>query len=84
MDMGMIFTCEKCDSDMAVEDVSSTDVVTCHNCGREYTLRWVEAEESWDLTPVEATEEGSTDEGGEPFRVLNEPAALRDDDLDRY
>lgn len=88
MDMSKVFSCEKCDRDMDVEDVYNTDLVSCHNCGQEYTLRWLEEEEAWELIMVEPfeEEEGNIPEEREedPFHAFNEPAAPRDDDFDRY
>ena len=88
MEMGKIFTCQECDANIEVEDVFNTDSVVCHNCGQTYTLRWVEREKAYDLLPVEAVEPEARNRAGkeedEPFRVLNEPAGPREDDLDRY
>lgn len=87
-DMDKMFTCLECDADMEVADVYNTDTVICHNCGQSYSLTWVESEESWELTPIEPVEEGSRErdreEGDDSFGVLDNPAALREDDFDRY
>lgn len=87
-DMDKMFTCPECDADMEVEDVYNAGTVTCHNCGKSYDLVWIESESSWELIPIEPVEEGSregeSEEGDDAFRVLDNPAALREDDLDRY
>lgn len=86
-EMDKMFTCQECDADMEVADVYNTDTVVCGNCGQSYTLSWIETEESWELIPIEAVEEsreGPGEEGDDAFRVLDNPAALRSDDFDRY
>jgi transcription elongation factor Elf1 len=87
-DMDKMFTCQQCDSDMEVSDVYNTDTVVCGNCGQSYSLVWIESEEVWELIPIEPVEEESRErdreEGDDTFQVLENPAALRRDDFDRY
>ncbi len=88
MDRSKMFTCQKCDADMEVPDTYNMSSIVCHRCGQTYTLQWVERESAYEMTPVEPVEEETRNtaeaEEDEPFRVLNEPAATRKDDIDRF
>lgn len=85
--MDKMFVCQQCDQDIEVADVYNTDSVICHQCGEQYTLRYMEREEAWELIPVEPVEEERLPpevETEEPFEILDEPAAPRKNDYDRY
>jgi hypothetical protein len=84
---GKMFTCQKCDFDMEVEDPEVVDTLVCHRCGQGYTLQWLEQENVWELIPIEPVEENERRAGGplaedEPFRILNEPGGLRTEEDD--
>jgi len=83
-----MFTCQMCDADMEIPDPYNMSSVVCHRCGQVYAMGWVDRESAYELTPVEPVEDElrniAEDEEDEPFRVLNEPAAPRKDDIDRY
>jgi DNA-directed RNA polymerase subunit RPC12/RpoP len=85
--MKKLFTCAKCDENIAVEDIWNNDRVSCHGCGREYRVVYVEREKSWELLPVDPVEERERDlaeqAGERPFEVLREPAGLRKDDTEK-
>ena len=82
MDRSKMFTCQRCDFDMEVADPDVVDTVVCHRCGQSYTLQWLEMESVWELAPIEPVEKNQRRHGGaleedEPFRILDEPGALR-------
>jgi hypothetical protein len=81
-----MFSCERCDYDLEIEDIRNTDTALCQNCGQEYQVIYVERESSWELIPIEAVEEPDPDEklAAEPFQVEVDPAALDKDDFTRY
>lgn len=80
-----IFTCQRCDYDIEIEDVHNTDTALCHSCGQEYRVAYVEWEEAWEPIPIEAIEEpGPERKEEEPFQVDVEPGSLDKDEFTRY
>ena len=74
------FTCPYCDSYIEIEDVSNTDMTDCHGCGRNFQVEYEEAVEEWRLRPVEEVEREARENREEPFGVLREQGALKEED----
>ena len=82
-----IFTCLHCDKNISVHNVRNQDEVTCPGCSRRYKINFIEAEAAWELIPIhppgESTGEPAERDEEHPFRVLQENAGIRDDDVDK-
>lgn len=81
MEQRKVFTCQKCDTEIEVEDARNQDEVACHACGTNYRLRFSDLEQAWVMVPTEPIEPGTDQERAEePFRVLNEVGRLKRQD----
>lgn len=74
MNSRKLFTCQKCDANIEVEDPRAQSQVVCSKCGRLYRLLFSEQEMAWHLQPQEPVEEEIEERriSEQPFAVLAE------------
>lgn len=69
-----LFSCQKCDANIEVDEPRAQDQVVCLQCGRLYSLLFHEEDNAWHLRAQEPVEEEVEERRSseQPFAVLAE------------